>query len=42
MRDLLSWYKEKNVYGVDRWGEHQHYNSNLTVKIALKLADEIL
>ncbi len=24
------------------WGEHSHYNSDLTVELALKLADEMV
>ncbi|MCI8626007.1 MAG: NAD(P)-binding protein [Lachnospiraceae bacterium] len=37
MKKLLLWAKTKNVYGLGRWGEHQHYNSDITVKKALEL-----
>lgn len=39
MNELLSWSKEKGVIGLGRWGEHQHYNSDLTVELAMKMAD---
>ena len=41
MSDLLSWCKAHGVYGLGRWGEHQHYNSDVTVEQALKLSEEI-
>ena len=39
MKKLLSWSRTKNVYGLGRWGEHEHYNSDLTVALAMDLAD---
>lgn len=42
MKKLLSWSKEHDVIGLGRWGEHQHYNSDVTVELALKLAEEII
>ena len=39
MKRLLAWSKTKNVYGLGRWGEHEHYNSDLTVNLAMNLAD---
>lgn len=41
MKELLEWCKSRNVYGLGRWGEHQHYNSDVTVDLAMKLADEL-
>ena len=41
MKELLAWSKEHNVIGLGRWGEHQHYNSDVTVELAMKLADEL-
>lgn len=38
MDRLLKWCKEKSVYGLGRWGEWQHYNSDVVVDRALKLA----
>ena len=39
MNALLDWMKAHNVYGLGRWGEHQHYNSDLTVELGIRLAD---
>lgn len=41
MEKLLNWAKARNVIAIGRWGEHQHYNSDVTVEIALKLSDEL-
>ncbi|MBR4765401.1 MAG: FAD-dependent oxidoreductase [Clostridia bacterium] len=41
MKELLDWSKAKGVYGLGRWGEHKHYNSDAVVELALKLADSI-
>lgn len=41
MKKLLAWSKEHHVIGLGRWGEHQHYNSDLTVELAMKLACEL-
>ena len=37
MEELLNWCEEHQVYGLGRWGEHQHYNSDVTVERALAL-----
>lgn len=39
---LLDFMKEKGVIGLGRWGEWEHYNSDVTVKRAMDLAEEIL
>ena len=41
MRRLLTWCRERNVYGLGRWGEHNHYNSDLTAELAMSLAEKI-
>lgn len=41
MKEMLAWGKEQNIYGLGRWGEHEHYNSDLVVEIAMKLAEEL-
>ena len=41
MAELLSYMKDRNVIGLGRWGEWQHYNSDLTVKLAMDLVDTI-
>jgi protoporphyrinogen oxidase len=39
---ILPWAKSKNVIGLGRWGEHQHYNSDVTVERSLNLAEQIM
>ena len=41
MEKLLAFCKEKQIYGLGRWGEHCHYNSDVVVELAMKLAEEI-
>lgn len=41
MRRLLNWAADRDVYGLGRWGEHEHYNSDLVVEKALALADRM-
>lgn len=41
MKKLLAWSAEQSVYGLGRWGEHQHYNSDVTVDLAMKLAESL-
>lgn len=41
MDKLLNWCRQKNVIGLGRWGEWQHYNSDVTVEKAMKLAEEL-
>lgn len=42
MRELLGYCKKNNIYGLGRWGEHEHYNSDVTVTRALDLADKLV
>lgn len=42
MKELLDWCQYKGVYGLGRWGEHKHYNSDAVVELALNLADSII
>ena len=42
MKKLLTWSAEHDVYGLGRWGEHSHYNSDVTVDLAMKMADRFL
>lgn len=41
MKKLLDWSRENNVIGLGRWGEHQHYNSDVTVELAMQLAEKL-
>lgn len=38
---LLAFARTKNIYGLGRWGEHCHYNSDLVVELAMKLAEGV-
>lgn len=42
MERLLKYAKSKQIYGLGRWGEHNHYNSDVTVERAMKLAEELV
>ena len=37
---ILDEAKRHNIYGLGRWGEWEHYNSDVVVELALSLADE--
>lgn len=39
MQKLLTFTKSKGVIGLGRWGEWQHYNSDVVVDLALKCAE---
>lgn len=41
MEKLLNWAGERKVYGLGRWGEHEHYNSDVTVLKAMDLFEKI-
>lgn len=41
MKKLLDWAEKNDVIGIGRWGEHQHYNSDVCVEIALIKTEEI-
>ncbi len=42
MERLLAYAKKERVYGLGRWGEHEHYNSDAVVELSMKLAEELL
>ena len=42
MKRLLTWSEKEGVIGLGRWGEHQHYNSDVVVQLAMDLADKII
>lgn len=41
MHEILAFAGSKNVIGLGRWGEWQHYNSDVVVELALDLADRL-
>lgn len=42
MGKLLQFCETKGIYGLGRWGEHCHYNSDVVVELAMKLADKLI
>lgn len=42
INELLTWARELGVYGLGRWGEHEHYNSDAVVELALAFADSAI
>ena len=42
MERVLTYARERGIYGLGRWGEHSHYNSDVTVEKAVNLADRLL
>lgn len=41
MKNLLFFCEGKGIYGLGRWGEHCHYNSDLVVELAMDLAQRL-
>lgn len=41
IRYILEYGKKHRIYGLGRWGEWQHYNSDVTVGIAINLAEKL-
>ena len=39
MQKILAFCREKGIYGLGRWGEHSHYNSDVVVEAAMKFAE---
>lgn len=42
MTRLLRYMRQRGVYGLGRWGEHEHYNSDRTVERAMELFQELV
>lgn len=42
MTGLLQYMRRRGVYGLGRWGEHEHYNSDRTVERAIQLFKELI
>lgn len=42
MEKLLSFMQKRQIYGLGRWGEHNHYNSDVTVARAMHLAQKLV
>ena len=42
MKELIAVANSKGVYPLGRWGEHEHYNSDLVVERAMQLGNELI
>lgn len=42
MEKLLSFMQKRQIYGLGRWGEHNHYNSDVTVERSMHLAQKLV
>lgn len=41
IKEILDWCRKKEIYGLGRWGEWEHYNSDAVVERAMALADRL-
>lgn len=41
MKNLLNFCTPRQIYGLGRWGEHSHYNSDVVVELAMNLAHRL-
>lgn len=41
VQKLLNFCRSEQIYGLGRWGEHSHYNSDLVVEKAMELAESL-
>lgn len=41
MEKLLQFCEKMGIYGLGRWGEHCHYNSDVVVELAMKFAEKL-
>lgn len=42
MYRLLGFADKAQIYGLGRWGRHEHYNSDMVVELSMKLADRLI
>ena len=41
MQTLMAYMQKRGIYGLGRWGEHAHYNSDVVVERAMRLEEEL-
>jgi len=39
---ILSWFKKKSIYGLGRWGEWEHYNSDIVIEKAFEMSNKLI
>lgn len=42
MENVRAYFEEKRIYALGRWGEHQHYNSDVCVEKAMAFAEKFI
>ena len=42
IKNILDFMEKRDIIGLGRWGEWQHYNSDVVVELGMKLADRLL
>lgn len=42
IKNILEYFSGKNIFGLGRWGEWEHMNSDITVTRSLELADKLI
>ncbi len=42
MNAVLDYSQKRGVYGLGRWGEHQHHNSDVVVELAMDFVDKLV
>lgn len=42
MERLLKFCESKQIYGLGRWGEHCHYNSDVVVELGMKFVEKLM
>lgn len=42
MKKLLAFCRSRQIWGLGRWGEHCHYNSDVVVELALQTAEKLI
>ncbi len=42
IKNILDFYKDKNLFGVGRWGQHQYQNADVSMFEALKFVEAVL
>lgn len=40
--NILEYFKKRNLFGVGRWGEHQHHNHDVCIKMAMEFCSGVV
>ncbi|MDE6891787.1 MAG: amine oxidoreductase, partial [Lachnospiraceae bacterium] len=42
VKALLEYCEKQGIYGLGRWGEHSHFNSDVVVERVMELAERMI